>query len=1215
MDLDPPEEVGVPPLPAGSDPASEAVLTDEEGSDLDSDDSEDSMAWDGDAASISSEEQMMEWMDDEAVDRMPPGAQARATTRAWSLFERGPAASSYTQGVAGITSHPQIQDALSVLPKCPDHLAPLPSAARCIGHRTAHTRKNGSVKDHDDDDDHHHHHHHDHEPSNAPPYRVGADPIPYIAPDDSHVDLLVTLSRRPAPPALPHDAAPALEDQLSHFAVVTWLQVVASVAPPPQVEGPAEPLPADLELRHGRGCRLGSGLVGSRSGPGSGTTSRSPSPSPLLSSSSSSPVVPDTDAYVLAEIEQPNVAGVACSRCGSFIAAYTDGAEVHLYSLNRNPAFTRMDDRHHQHQINPSSPVGGAGRRRISSSLPPPRPWRLDLVGIFTPFHLVLGYWPDAYMINSVKFGLVQGRERIVITSQFDPPGLVFTGHGKVRGEVYILNLPPVGATADDAEWCGSCLPGEKPPEGYPHPPWDLTSRRDPRGGGYAGGTRRSSSDGTSTSTPAPLYFMMVRNTSAAGALRAFRIPITYYGSELPLNQCVPSPCGNYLAMVDDGLRLTILHARHGYSNQARLATVLSLRPPIRRYRVGRRPSDGSAGLDLEQDGAQYMAWSFDSTRLALTLDRSHTAAVVDVERESIDFIWPYLDTHHEDESETEIEHEHEKVKVKETEKEREDERDKDLDHRTTNHANHSDIQKEEDSPVVQDPHGGRNKTTATTTGRTTVISSSTTTTAAAPTTTPTATPTVEHRRRRVVPRRGRPTQHTPRRPTLAVCWDTNDHDVFYVAERGERVWSVNLRLPPGPDRVACLTLPLLVWSLPATSFATPAALRALTESLAPIRPRDIQAWREAFASPDPDFVIQLTRAHVRRHFRFESYSHPGRLRVLEGPESEILEQQHHHQHTGGAEEEDRPAGWNSLVTPQNTKQLHQTSRRLAQHLLDASGHPVSTPHGLARLEERLDALSQPGGELTLRSQVNVLGGLPNFDRVSGNSNNTAPTTSLIAGLAHTRNGRLLVSTKVGLTEWVRWRSWRPDRTRHWPLRFKQAARMILAAIPDGSRPEQRAGLWSLPRDVLLMILDLAAVPVWEWQGAEREPGGEGNHDGGPGSGSGSIRGRKRRYGRHIAGRTPGDGRDRQWEVGGGGGGGGAGTDGRRDGGVVPSAPAWWSATDWERNFLSLDRRRGEVVYQPPDDTGIPGHTPRVSYASDGVQLGGRRDTPEGFLP
>ena len=188
---------------------------------------------------------------------------------------------------------------------------------------------------------------------------------------------------------------------------------------------------------------------------------------------------------------------------------------------------------------------------------------------------------------------------------------------------------------------------------------------------------------------------MMVRNTSAAVALRAFRIPITYYGSELPLNQCVPSPCGNYLAMVDDGLRLTILHARHGYSNQARLATVLSLRPPIRRYRVGRRPSDGSAGLDLEQDGAQYMAWSFDSTRLALTLDRSHTAAVVDVERESIDFIWPYLDTHHEDESETEIEHEHEKVKVKETEKEREDERDKDLDHRTTNHANHSDIQKE----------------------------------------------------------------------------------------------------------------------------------------------------------------------------------------------------------------------------------------------------------------------------------------------------------------------------------------------------------------------------------------------------------------------------------------------------------------------------------------------------------------------------------------
>ncbi|CAG9464902.1 unnamed protein product [Pedinophyceae sp. YPF-701] len=82
----------------------------------------------------------------------------------------------------------------------------------------------------------------------------------------------------------------------------------------------------------------------------------------------------------------------------------------------------------------------------------------------------------------------------------------------------------------------------------------------------------------------------------------------------------------------------------------------------------------------------------------------------------------------------------------------------------------------------------------------------------------------------------------------------------------------------------------------------------------------------------------------------------------------------------------------------------------------------------------------------------------------------------IVCGLAATPSGHILVGFRdraVGVAP-VEVTGWSCEAHRQWPQRFKDVARMVMAARPTD--PDARgAGMWSLPRDVLLKVVEHAA--------------------------------------------------------------------------------------------------------------------------------------------
>ena len=98
---------------------------------------------------------------------------------------------------------------------------------------------------------------------------------------------------------------------------------------------------------------------------------------------------------------------------------------------------------------------------------------------------------------------------------------------------------------------------------------------------------------------------------------------------------------------------------------------------------------------------------------------------------------------------------------------------------------------------------------------------------------------------------------------------------------------------------------------------------------------------------------------------------------------------------------------------------------------------------------------------------------------------------SRVCGFGITPSGRVLAATRAGLAEWRLSEGWSPRCHADAPPAFKRAARALLCvgATRRESRSVEGAGPWSLPTDVLLSIMEMAAQPRGVWVGVG--PGGE----------------------------------------------------------------------------------------------------------------------------
>ena len=98
---------------------------------------------------------------------------------------------------------------------------------------------------------------------------------------------------------------------------------------------------------------------------------------------------------------------------------------------------------------------------------------------------------------------------------------------------------------------------------------------------------------------------------------------------------------------------------------------------------------------------------------------------------------------------------------------------------------------------------------------------------------------------------------------------------------------------------------------------------------------------------------------------------------------------------------------------------------------------------------------------------------------------------SRVCGFGITPSGRILAATRGGLAEWRLAEGWSPRCHADAPPAFRRAARALLCAgaARRASRSREGAGPWSLPTDVLLSIVEMAAQPRGAWVGVG--PGGE----------------------------------------------------------------------------------------------------------------------------